>query len=146
MSRKHRRRAHREGQGDAAAGAPRAEHAARARPSVWRRLLAGALLLATVLLLAAALPLWREAYDPILRSVVCASALVTAYLAYDERRTGWAITLGLVAIGFNPVWPLGLSRGNWVATYLVVAVVFIAAAARFRRAPQGILRPPPRIP
>lgn len=146
MSRKHRRAAHGEGQGDVAQRAGAADRPGAARTSVWRKLLAGALTLSTVLLLGAALPFWREAYDPVLRSVVCASALVTAYLAYDERRTGWAITLGLVAVGFNPVWPLGLSRGNWVATYLVVAVVFISAAARFRRAPQGILRPPPRIP
>lgn len=146
MSRKHRRASHAEGQGHGPERVGAAERGPRARTSVWRNLLAGALLLSTALLLAAALPLWREPYTVVLRIVVCGSALVAAYLAYDERRTGWAITLGLVAAGFNPVWPLGLSRGNWVATYLVVALVLISAAARFRRAPQGILRPPPRIP
>jgi hypothetical protein len=110
-----------------------------------RTILAGALLFDAGLLLLAALPIWPATYDVVLRAAVSLPALVTAYVAYDERRTGWAIVLGLIAVGFNPIWPLGLSRGNWVATHLVVIVVFISAAARFRRAPQGILRPPPRI-
>ncbi len=118
----------------------------RARVPWSRRLLAAALWASTLVLLAGALPVWPAQYDFVLRSLVTASALFAAYAAYEEKRTGWVVTLGIIAVGFNPVWPLGLSRGNWVATYLVVALVFLAAAVRFRRAARGIFKPRPRIP
>lgn len=145
MSRKRRRAGDGEGTGHAAPA--RAERArAHAPTTIARTILASALLVDAALLLLAALPFWPTKLALVLRIAVCLPALVAAYVAYDERRTGWAILLGLIAVVFNPIWPLGLSRGNWVATYLVAAVLLAAAAARFRRAPQGILRPPPRIP
>lgn len=125
---------------------PAGKEPPRAAVPLSRKSLAAALAVSAALLLVAALPFWPARYELALRVVVFASALFATYVAYGEQRTGWALTLGLVAVGFNPLWPLGLSRGNWVATYLAVAVVFVAAAARFQREPQGIFRPRPRIP
>lgn len=140
MTRRKRRR------GGAEHGVGAAPDLSGAKVPLGRRLLAAALAASALLLFVAALPVWPTAYDLVLKTVVAASALFAAYVAYEERRTGWVVMLALIAVGFNPLWPLGLSRGNWVATYLVVALVFVAAAARFRRAPRGIFKPTPRIP
>lgn len=142
MSRKHRKSEHGEGK----PAHPEKPVPIRSAAPLSRKILGAALALAAVVLLCAALPVWPARFDLALKALVFVCALITAYVAYDERRTGWALILGLVAIGFNPVWPLNLSRGNWVATYLVVGAVFVAAAARFRRPPQGIFRARPRIP
>ena len=143
----HKRRKSRDAQNQPEAARTPQKPAAPAAPvPLFRRVLAGALALSALLCVAGALPIWPERYDVVLKAAVFVSALVTAYVAYDERRAGWAITLGLIAVGFNPFWPLGLSRGNWVVTYLVVAILLGAAAARFRRPPKGIFKLPSRIP
>lgn len=127
---------------------PRPVRAETAHPvPLGRRILAAGLNLSGVLLLIGMAPVWPAWYDRFLvKIVVCLPAIWAAYMAYDERRPGWALILGLLAVGFNPIWPLPLSRGNWVAVYVVAAAVCFGAAQRFRRSVPGIFKPKPRIP
>jgi hypothetical protein len=68
----------------------------------------------------------RSAEAPI-RIVVCGAA---CYLAYRECRrasgvTGWSVLLVLIAILFNPVIEIHLSRQTWAPIDFGVAVALI---------------------
>lgn len=72
-------------------------------PAVW--------IVPSAMLLIAAAPM-PYGYYMLLRLVVCAAAAFLAYQHYQALGAlhGWAVTLGLVALVFNPLLPLHLDR------------------------------------
>lgn len=69
---------------------------------------------------------WPYGYYQLLRIVVFAAALLVAALAYQSAKT-FTLWLGLfviVAIVFNPVVPLHLTRGVWLVLNISAAVLF----------------------
>ena len=86
--------------GPATTGSPIALHAA-----VW--------LLPSVLLFLALFPLPYGFYV-LLRFVVCGAAALLTYHEYRMcgRVSGWALALATVALMFNPIVPVHLTRGN----------------------------------
>ena len=86
---------------------------------------------ASVLLLGA-LGQWPYGYFTLLRWVTCIAAVIVAYNAYDWGHT-WAVwVFGFVAILFNPLVPVYLSRDIWrpidVATALLFTIAILAIA------------------
>ena len=67
-------------------------------------------------------------YYTALRWVVTIAAILTAYVAFVSNRQPWPATawgyVG-VAILFNPLAPVYLSRGTWLPIDLVAAAVMI---------------------
>lgn len=66
-------------------------------------------------------------YFTLLHFVVC---IVTAYLAvqaYSQQKEEWIWTLGGIAVLFNPIIPVHLSRGLWRIIDTIVAIVLIAS-------------------
>jgi len=87
-----------------------------------------ALHLVPALLLLGAIASWPYGYYTALRFVVC----VTAgwwLAAFEYRRSNavavWAIVLCLVAILFNPLVPVFLTRGIWFVLDLAAAAIFV---------------------
>ncbi len=79
-------------------------------------------------MLVAALAEWPYAYYRLLRWVTCAAAVFTAYQAWGWKRT-WAIwPFALVAILFNPLVPVHLTRQLWQPVDLATASAFLAGA------------------
>lgn len=83
----------------------------------------------------------RHAYDfyTLLRWVVCATGI---WVVVEARicRQNWAVTtFAALALLFNPIMPVHLSRGVWQPIDVVAALLFVAAAVTLRR-PMG---PPP---
>jgi hypothetical protein len=68
----------------------------------------------------------------LLRLVVCGASAYSAFVAGRSRRTGWAWTLGLIAVLFNPCVPVYLSRADWTIIDPVVAVILIISLAFVR--------------
>ena len=67
---------------------------------------------------------WPYAYYQILRFVVCGSAAYIAYLAYESERN-WGIWLfGAIALLFNPLAPIHLSREIWQYIDIIVVGIF----------------------
>jgi FtsH-binding integral membrane protein len=83
-------------------------------------------LIVVIMLIVAIAPL-AYVYYQLLRWVVCGVAVFIAVLAYRWKRI-WAICLfGLVAILFNPLAPIYLTKQIWQPIDLACAVLFITS-------------------
>lgn len=81
-------------------------------------------IIAAVMLLGA-LGRWPYGYYQLLRWVTCGAAIWIAFLAYDWQKK-WATWLfGFVAVLFNPLLPIHLTREIWQPIDLLCAVFFI---------------------
>ena len=64
------------------------------------------------------------AYYQILRWVVCAAAAYAAYLYLQAERTVLFWVFAAVAVLFNPIAPIYMSRDTWQNYDLIAAVIF----------------------
>ena len=79
-----------------------------------------------VLLVGAILP-WPYGYYELLRLAVCA---VSAWIAYEQWRhddavSGWVVVFGGIAMLYNPLMPIHLTREIWSVLNLASASVFV---------------------
>lgn len=93
------------------------------------------LLILAALLVVAILPL-PYGYYTFLRLVVTIAAAAAAYVDYQSSRSlNWrVIVMGLVALLFNPVVTVALSRSTWLPIDLLTAGLFAYMALRKDRA------------
>lgn len=88
-----------------------------------RTLLAGReLQISVAALLLATLAGWPYGFYVFLRLAVCVGAVTLAWRASRDGRLWWAVTMGGVAILFNPLLPLHLARPDWTPIDLFAAV------------------------
>jgi hypothetical protein len=88
--------------------------------------------IATVVLLGA-ICTWPYAYYQIMRWVVCAAAVFTAYQGYATRHLWGAWAFGLVAVLFNPIAPIHLTRHAWQVLDPAAALLFLAGIVLISR-------------
>ena len=80
------------------------------------------------LMLLGALGHWPYGYYQLLRLVTCGAAVWVAVVAYGWRKL-WATWLfGFIAVLFNPLIPIHLSRELWQPIDVVCTLLFVAAA------------------
>ena len=71
---------------------------------------------------------WPYGYYQLLRFVVCGVSVYVAYMAYSWQRL-WATWLfGIIAVLFNPIIPIHLSKELWQPIDLACAVLFLVIA------------------
>lgn len=81
------------------------------------------------LMLLGALGHWPYGYYQLLRFVVCAVSVYVAYTAYNWQKI-WAMWLfGVIALLFNPLLPIHLSRELWQPIDVICAILFIGVAS-----------------
>ncbi len=84
-------------------------------------------LIAAGMLLLASAP-WPYGYYQLLRFVVCGAGAYVAYTAYQWQKM-WAVWMfGFIALLFNPLIPIHLSRKIWQPIDVVCAILFIVMA------------------
>lgn len=84
-------------------------------------------IVAALMLLGALAP-WPYGYYQLIRFVVCGLSMYVAFMAYNWQKL-WATWLfGLIAVLFNPLIPIHLSRELWQPIDLVCAFLFAAVA------------------
>jgi len=66
-------------------------------------------------------------YYILLRWVVCGTAGFGVLLAVDSERRGWAWTFGVIALLFNPIIPVHLSREIWAPVDLVAGAILLVS-------------------
>jgi hypothetical protein len=85
-----------------------------------------AIVAAVILLLA--LATWPYGYYQLLRFVVCGVSVYVAFMAYQWQKI-WATWLfGFIAVLFNPLIPIHLSRRVWQPIDAICGLIFIAGA------------------
>jgi hypothetical protein len=88
---------------------------------------------------AVALLIWASARHPygyykLLRWVVCGVSAYTAFEAAELKKTGWAVTFGVIALMFNPFIPAWFGRAMWGIVDIGVALLFLLSLFIIRRA------------
>jgi hypothetical protein len=75
------------------------------------------------MLLLALVP-WPYSYYQLLRFVTCGAAVYVAFMAYNWQKM-WAVWLfGFIAVLFNPLIPIHLSREIWQPIDVVCGVLY----------------------
>jgi len=64
-------------------------------------------------------------YFTLLRWVVCATAVYTAYVSTTVNRTPWAWVFGLIALLFNPLIPARIDRATWAYLDVAIGILFL---------------------
>ncbi len=76
---------------------------------------------------------WPYGYYQLLRFVVCGVSVYVAFMAYNWQKI-WATWLfGFIALLFNPLIPVHLSREIWQPIDIICAVLFAVIAFILRK-------------
>ena len=90
--------------------------------------------LVAALMLLGALGSWPYGYFTLLRWVTATSAVLFAFDGYRTRNAWMTWTFAFIAILFNPLVPVYLTREIWLPIDVAVAMVFaFAIACQIRR-------------
>jgi uncharacterized membrane protein YccC len=60
----------------------------------------------------------------LLRLFICGVGAYGAYLAYQQKKIGWAWILGIIALLFNPFMKFYLGKETWKILDLIVGIIF----------------------
>ena len=87
-----------------------------------------------ILMLLLAIPsgLWSYGYYQILRWIVAGTALFIAYIAYHLEKQVWIWIMAIIAILFNPIAPIYLSKEAWVIIDLITSIIFFVSMLKVR--------------
>mgnify|MGYP000492405990 CR=1 FL=1 len=81
-------------------------------------------LIASVMLFGA-LGNWPYEYFTLLRWVTCGAAIFVAYHVHDPERQWIAWLFGIIALLFNPIFPVYLSREIWAPIDVICGIAFL---------------------
>lgn len=105
---------------------------------------------ASLVALIGALLLWRPAggYAIMLQFVICLSAILVAFQAARSHKQLWAIAFAGLAVVFNPVVTVPLSKSVFLWINIVCLTMFLASLKFLKTAPKlsmpSITYPEPR--
>jgi hypothetical protein len=105
---------------------------------------------ASLIALAGSLFFWRPAggYAIMLQFVICLSAILVAFQAARSGKLLWAIAFGGLAVLFNPVITVPVSRSVFLWINLLCFTMFLASVKFLKTAPKlsvpSITYPGPR--
>jgi hypothetical protein len=86
-------------------------------------------LVAVAALLMVALPNLGAANQVVLEFVVCISGVIVSWQAGRARKYIWLAVFALIAILFNPIVPVALSRKTFIWLDLVAILMFLTSLA-----------------
>ena len=72
-------------------------------------------------------------YYILLRWVICAICFYYAFVAYKEKNIPWALTFGVGAAIYNPIFPLHLGRQVWSVVNIISVIVIVTSLFALRR-------------
>jgi len=90
-------------------------------------------IIAGIVLIIAIIPILPYAYYQLLRWFVCGVAVYNSYLSHKLKDTKLTWTFGIIAVLFNPIAPIFLSRGVWFFIDIVVAIMFFNSINKISR-------------
>jgi hypothetical protein len=79
----------------------------------------------SIFMLFGAIAEWPYGYYILLRWITCITSILVAFQAF-EKNIDWAkVVFIVIAILFNPIAPIYLSRSTWVPIDIITAIFFI---------------------
>lgn len=75
---------------------------------------------------------WSYEFFTLLRFVVCGSTAYVAWLAYKDQQEKWSWLFGAIAILFNPLLPIYLTREIWVVIDFITAIFLLFAILKLK--------------
>ena len=85
-------------------------------------------LIAALMLVFAAAEKQPDSFYTLLRWICCAVFAYSAVTSFQVKRMLWLAIFGVLAVLFNPIFPLGLDRTQWiVADWFSIGAIVIAA-------------------
>lgn len=82
------------------------------------------------------IPLLETEWYLVIRFIVAIMALITAWYALQGAQWWWTIVFFVVAIVWNPVFPVPTEGPWWIVAHLAVAALFAVGGAAIR-VPRG---------
>lgn len=86
------------------------------------------------LLLLALFDGWPYGYFTLLRIAVCAGSAYLAWEAGEADKETWVWVFGAIAVLFNPIIPIHLTREIWWPIDLAAGIFFLISIFRFKPA------------
>lgn len=65
--------------------------------------------------------------------MVCGTAAYGAFKSVELEKSGWVWILGIIALLFNPIIPVHLSREIWAPIDVMAALIFVMSIFTIRR-------------
>ena len=81
----------------------------------------------SILMLFGAIAEWPYGYYTILRWITCISSILVVFQAFEKNIDWVKVVFIIIAILFNPLAPIYLSRSTWVPLDIISATLFIFA-------------------
>ena len=82
-------------------------------------------LILSIIMLFGAIAEWPYGYYTILRWITCITSILVVLQAF-EKNIDWAkVVFIVIAILFNPLTPIYLSRSTWIPLDIITAILFI---------------------
>ena len=81
-----------------------------------------------ILLLIAIPSWWPYGFYTLLRWVICAISVYVAYNFYKSKLSAWTFVFGSIAILFNPLFPIYLTKSSWVGIDFISSILFFVSA------------------
>jgi len=86
-----------------------------------------------ILLLLAIPSWWPYDFYTLLRWIICPVSVYVAYSFYKSKLTGWIFVFSAIAILFNPISPIYLSKSSWVGIDFISSILFFIAAYSIKK-------------
>lgn len=86
-------------------------------------------LVASAFLFVSVPSIWPYGFYMFMRVVVCGISLYLAYFSKRDGKEQWMVVMVLIALLFNPIFPVHLTKEIWGIIDFAAAVIFIG----FRR-------------
>src|SRR6058998_700262 len=90
-------------------------------------------LIAAVMLVFAAVEKQPDSFYTLLRWVCCTVFAYSAVTSFQMKRLLWLCIFGVLAVLFNPIFPLGLDRNSWIVADGFSISAMVIAAFIFRK-------------
>lgn len=83
------------------------------------------LLISVTVLFTALIDGWSYEFFTLLRFIVSSTTAYLAWLTYRNGKENWTWALGAIAILFNPLLPIYLTREIWVVIDFITAIFLL---------------------
>jgi len=90
-------------------------------------------LIVAVILVFAAAEKQPDSFYTLLRWICCAVFAYSAVASFQTKRLLWLCIFGVLAVLFNPIFPLGLDRNSWIVADSFSICAMVMAAFIFRK-------------